>query len=177
MEKLFGDRRAMYIEDVLLKVIRSTEVLSAERARESIPGPESSTLVPGVSRQRGSWPICTSTHDTPKFQLAGRDTLHHGARCKHTHGGFLHYGLCSNPPFLIHKTGPRKIQPFSLSFFLSHSPPSPPVSHSPLLLPSLIPPPAWVGVQKKKKKISKWQYTDVSRSSSRGNEWEKVSSS
>ena len=63
------------------------------------------------------------------------------------------------PSSLIHKTGAcnRKIQPFL--------PPSPlrksfsssaPFPH----------PPAWVGVQKK----NKWQYTDVFRSSSRGND-------
>lgn len=131
----------MNIEDVLLQVIRSTEVFSAESARESIPGSESSALVPGVSRQRGSWPIFTSTHDTPKSQLAGRDTLHHRACCKHTRRLFT-YGLSSsifNGRVEIH-VHPWRITPrFALPSFLSLSLPRVfSLSRTFTLLPSLI---------------------------------------
>lgn len=111
----------MNIEDVLLQVIRSTEVFSAESARESIPGSESSTLVPGVSCQRGSWPIFTSTHDTPKSQFAGRDTLHHRACCKHTWRLFT-YGLSS---FILNGIVEIDVHPWRIipSFYIPSLPP------------------------------------------------------
>lgn len=89
---------------MLLEVIRSAEVLAAEGAGEGIPGSEAAALVSGVSCERRSRSVPTSTHYAPKWQFAvaaTQDDLR-GAGCKHTGGGLLHHtGSCRT-----HETSP-----------------------------------------------------------------------
>lgn len=112
--RLFSDKGSPWtipvdVEDMLLEVIRSAEVLAAEGAGEGIPGSEAAALVSGVSRERRSRPVPTSAHYAPKWQFAvaaTQDDLLRGAGCKHTGGGLLHHtGSCRT-----HKTSPSYLQ-------------------------------------------------------------------
>lgn len=83
---LFGYGAPVDVEDVLLEMVRPAEVFAAEGAGESVPGPKTAALVPGVPGQRRFSPVSSSAQQAPKSRIAaaGRDERRRGADCKHT---------------------------------------------------------------------------------------------